>query len=146
MIITRRVYRTNDGRFVGEGDPDAAFLAYSAGTEISDRLAERYGLTGWGQSGQVVRTPSVVIATDASGTPTMASVGAPLSTPVQPDRQQVGTRPPGHATASIPGVPAEVADPVVNADGTQRGGAVAQPPARTSTPPAVKPTRTTREV
>jgi hypothetical protein len=138
VIITRRVYRTNDGRFVGESDPDAAFLAYPAGTEISDRLAEQYGLTSWVRSGHVVRTPSVVIATDPSGTPTMASVGAPLT--------PVGTVPPGHATASIPGVPAEVAPPVVNADGTHRGEAVRQPPTRTTTAPA-KPTRTTtREV
>jgi len=39
-----RVYRTDDGRHVAEGDPDAAFLAYGDGDEVpADVLAEVEG-------------------------------------------------------------------------------------------------------
>jgi hypothetical protein len=44
MIVDKRLYRTADGRLVGEGDPDAAFLAYPAGTEIPDTEAVKEGL------------------------------------------------------------------------------------------------------
>jgi hypothetical protein len=45
--VTRRVYRTTDGRLVGHGDPDAAFLAYAVGDELSDSEARRRGLTAF---------------------------------------------------------------------------------------------------
>lgn len=34
VLAQRRVYRTIDGRFVGEGDPEGAFLAYGVGAEV----------------------------------------------------------------------------------------------------------------
>lgn len=143
MIINQRVYVTNDGRYVGEGDPAAAFLAYSAGTEVADREVVRLGLEPWATSGQVVRAPSVIISTDASGQRTMASAGSSRVVPV-------GTVPPGHATASDPAVPVETAEPVANADGTFRGQVVPPTTARQQQPAragAVKPSaRITREV
>jgi hypothetical protein len=42
--VTAHVWRTQDGRLVGPGDPDAAFLAYAPGTEIPDAEARRTGL------------------------------------------------------------------------------------------------------
>lgn len=39
-----RVYRTADGRLVKHGDPDAAFLAYPAGMELSEEEATRFGV------------------------------------------------------------------------------------------------------
>lgn len=143
MVITQRVYRTNDGRFVGEGHPDAAFLAYPAGTEVADNLVAHYGLGQWVSTGRPAQRAIVVPGVNAGTTSGGPIVGDPLTTPVR----GVGTIPPGHATASIPGVPAEVADPVVNADGTHRGEVTVRQPARTTTTtPAAKPTRTTREV
>jgi hypothetical protein len=47
MMVTEHVWRTGDGRLVPAGDPDAAFLAYAPGTEISDREAERVGLAAF---------------------------------------------------------------------------------------------------
>lgn len=47
--VTRRVYRTNDGRLVEEGDLQAAFLAYAVGDEVSDSEARRVGLTAFGE-------------------------------------------------------------------------------------------------
>jgi hypothetical protein len=38
----RRVYRTADGRLVGEGDPQAAFLAYPAGEPVTDSDGDAY--------------------------------------------------------------------------------------------------------
>lgn len=43
--VDRHVWRTEDGRLVPHGDPDAAFLAYPAGAEFSDQEAARRGLT-----------------------------------------------------------------------------------------------------
>lgn len=139
MIISQRVYLTSDGRYVGHGDPDAAFLAYPVGYEISDRLAEQRGLVQFCSSGVPVQPPSVVIGPDTAGRMTMTSVAPP-----------VGTIPPGHATASDSAVPAETADPVANADGTFRGQQVVPPKSAATQPttsrPAAKPVRTAREV
>jgi hypothetical protein len=150
VIISQRVYRTGDGRYVGEGDVDAAFLAYPIGTELSDREVRQLGLEQWAIAGVVARNAAVVIGTDASGRRTMASAGDPLVAPISPAGVPVGTVPAGHATASHPGVPAEVTDPVVNADGTHRGEAPRTAPARTTTTTTTttgaKPARTTREV
>lgn len=44
MIVDQRIYRTADGRLCSEGDPEAAFLVYPAGTELSDEEARRAGL------------------------------------------------------------------------------------------------------
>lgn len=38
----RRVYRTADGQLVGEGDPQAAFLAYPVGEDVADDDADAY--------------------------------------------------------------------------------------------------------
>jgi hypothetical protein len=44
-VVRGRWYWTADkSRLVGEGDPEAAFLAYPAGTEIPDGEAKRVGL------------------------------------------------------------------------------------------------------
>jgi hypothetical protein len=47
LIVRDRVWRSTDGRFVEEGNPDAAFLAFAAGQEVADPEAERLGLTGY---------------------------------------------------------------------------------------------------
>lgn len=44
MILDRRIYTTRDGRYVEEGDPDAAFLAFPAGYELADSEARRLGI------------------------------------------------------------------------------------------------------
>lgn len=41
MRAEQRICRTTDGRLVPEGDPDAAFLAYAVGDDISEADAER---------------------------------------------------------------------------------------------------------
>lgn len=139
MIITKHVAVTNDGRYVLETHPDAAFLAYAPGAEVSDEVVAERGLGEWVTDTRVARRPSVIVGRNAQGQPVM-----------EPARS-VGTVPPGHATASHPAVPAEVAEPVANADGTFRGQ-VADPAAAprqqaTRTTPAGKPAaRTTREV
>jgi hypothetical protein len=46
--VAAHVWRTTDGRLVPSGDPDAAFLAYPAGSEFSDQEAARRGLTEFG--------------------------------------------------------------------------------------------------
>lgn len=38
----RRVYRTADGQLVGEGDPQAAFLAYPVGEDVADGDVDAY--------------------------------------------------------------------------------------------------------
>jgi hypothetical protein len=45
--VTRRVYRTTEGRLVEEGDLEAAFLAYAVGDEVSDQEARRVGLAAF---------------------------------------------------------------------------------------------------
>jgi hypothetical protein len=42
----RRLWITNDGKLVEEGDPRAALLLVGEGGQLSDEDAERYGLTG----------------------------------------------------------------------------------------------------
>lgn len=42
--IPERVYRTDDGRLVKHGDPEAAFLAFPEGDELSDEEAKRHGV------------------------------------------------------------------------------------------------------
>lgn len=46
--VSERIYRTTDGRLVRENDPDAAFLAYPAGQDLSDEEAQRFGLLDFG--------------------------------------------------------------------------------------------------
>lgn len=47
MVITEHIWRTTDGRLVRHGDPEAAFLAYPAGTVVADPLAEQVGLVAF---------------------------------------------------------------------------------------------------
>ena len=47
VVVTERIYRTDDGRLVGHGDPDAAFLAFPKGHELSAAEADRYGVTAY---------------------------------------------------------------------------------------------------
>lgn len=42
--VPERIYRTKDGRLVRHGDPEAAFLAFPEGEELSDEEAKRFGL------------------------------------------------------------------------------------------------------
>lgn len=44
--VPRHIWRTTDSRLVPDGDLDAAFLAYPAGEEISDSVAEAKGILG----------------------------------------------------------------------------------------------------
>ena len=110
-VFTQRVYLTGDGlRYVPEGHAEAAFLAHPVGAEISDRLVEARGLEAFTRPGPVHQPPSMVITTDGAVLPVAPTTG------VLP----AGTTPPGHATPSVPGVPAEVAPVVVaNAPGPQ---------------------------
>lgn len=43
-IVPKHIYRTADNRLVPHGDLDAAFLAYPAGTEMTDHEAEQAGV------------------------------------------------------------------------------------------------------
>jgi hypothetical protein len=45
--VTRRVYRTADGRLCEEDDPQVAFLAYVPGQEVPDAEARRVGLAAF---------------------------------------------------------------------------------------------------
>ncbi len=94
-VFRQRVYLTGDGtHYVPEGDPDAAFLAFPVGAQLSDALIAQRGLEAFTVAGN----PAV------RGFPVH---NGPMLIP-----NPAGTNPPGHATASVPGVPAEVA-PVV---------------------------------
>jgi hypothetical protein len=42
--VPRHIWRTTDGELVPHGHPDAAFLAYAAGDELSDTEAQARGL------------------------------------------------------------------------------------------------------
>jgi hypothetical protein len=42
--VPERLYRTTGDRFVAHGDPEAAFLAFPAGAELSDEEARRLGV------------------------------------------------------------------------------------------------------
>lgn len=44
MKIEKHVWKTADGGLVPDGDPDAAFLEYPAGTEMGDDRARELGL------------------------------------------------------------------------------------------------------
>ncbi len=44
--IPHHIWRTDDGRLVPHGDPEAAFLAYPAGEELTDHDAEARGVLG----------------------------------------------------------------------------------------------------
>lgn len=41
--VPRHIWRTTDGRLVPDGDLEAAFLAYPAGEELADSVAEATG-------------------------------------------------------------------------------------------------------
>lgn len=45
--VPERLYRTESGRLVRHGDPEAAFLAFPVGHELSDEEAERLGVTAF---------------------------------------------------------------------------------------------------
>jgi hypothetical protein len=45
--VRDRLYRTNDGRIVGHGDPAGAFLAFTPGQELSDEEARRLGVLAY---------------------------------------------------------------------------------------------------
>lgn len=47
FIVPERLYRTEGGVLVRHGDPAAAFLAFPAGTELSDEEATRHGLVAF---------------------------------------------------------------------------------------------------
>lgn len=42
--VPEHIWRTKDGRLVLTGDPDAAFLAYARGDEMSEDEAQRRGV------------------------------------------------------------------------------------------------------
>jgi hypothetical protein len=42
--VPEHIWRTKDGRLVLTGDPDAAFLAYARGDEMSEDEAKRRGI------------------------------------------------------------------------------------------------------
>lgn len=52
MIVQEQVWRTDSGRLVEPGHPEAAFLAFAAGQDVSDREAERLGLSDYLKSRQ----------------------------------------------------------------------------------------------
>lgn len=56
MKLDRRIYRTGDGRLVEQNDPDAAYLEYPAGTELSDHAARNLGLASDAGEGQKKRS------------------------------------------------------------------------------------------
>lgn len=44
FVVSERLYRTTDGRIVGHDHPEAAFLAFPTGVELSDDNARRFGV------------------------------------------------------------------------------------------------------
>lgn len=44
FTVEKHLWRTEDGRLVETGHPDAAVLAFAAGTELADAVAEQQGL------------------------------------------------------------------------------------------------------
>ncbi|MFD6069436.1 hypothetical protein [Amycolatopsis lurida] len=48
--VDKHIWRTADGNFVEHGHPDAAILAFPAGTEVPDADAKRFGLAKVGKS------------------------------------------------------------------------------------------------
>lgn len=60
--VPERICRTADGRLVREGDPQAAFLAYPAGAELSDEEAERFGLLALGTDAKLGSRPQDKLA------------------------------------------------------------------------------------
>jgi hypothetical protein len=55
--VPNRLYRTVDGRLVGHNDPEAAFLAFPAGMELSDEEAQRFGLIPPEEKPEEKKTP-----------------------------------------------------------------------------------------
>lgn len=45
--VPERLYRTVTGRLVRHNDPEASFLAFPAGHELSDEEAARHGVTAF---------------------------------------------------------------------------------------------------
>lgn len=56
--VPRHIWRTADDRLVPHGDPDAAFLAYPAGTELLEHDAEAKGLLGVYPAEKAVSKPA----------------------------------------------------------------------------------------
>jgi hypothetical protein len=46
VVTERRLYRTDDGKLVNEGDANAAFLAYAAGDQIADSDKDAFSKLG----------------------------------------------------------------------------------------------------
>lgn len=46
VVAERRIYRTEDGKLVNEGDASAAFLAYAAGDQVADSDKDAYAKLG----------------------------------------------------------------------------------------------------
>ncbi len=69
MIVTQHVWRTNKGRFVPPGHPEAAFLAYAPGSEVADSEAQRLGLTDYLKARTASMDKSRTLSHDKAGTP-----------------------------------------------------------------------------
>lgn len=105
-VITRHIYRTSDGQYVLESElTGSGVLAYAPGNAVPDHEVEQRGLTAW-TTDQAVPRPTLVVDREAASRPLVFDADGRRVRPV-------GTIPPGHATASVPGVAAEVAPPVV---------------------------------
>jgi hypothetical protein len=48
--VENHIWRTADGDLVEHGNPDAAILAYPAGTEVADDEAKKLGLADVGKA------------------------------------------------------------------------------------------------
>lgn len=77
MIIAKRLWRTTDDRLVEDGHPDAAFLAYTAGQEVPDRLAAELGLPGAPAGGKARTRPADKAAAAAANKSAATPEGTP---------------------------------------------------------------------
>lgn len=67
--VPRHIWRTQDGRLVQHGDIEAAFLAYPAGEEMTERDAEAKGvLAVYGKSADKPADKAVAKPADKAAT------------------------------------------------------------------------------
>jgi hypothetical protein len=59
MHVTEHVWRTEEGRYVPAGHPEAAYLAYAPGQEVLDREAQRIGLADYLKSRSAPQDKSI---------------------------------------------------------------------------------------
>ena len=112
--VPERLYRTVTGRLVRHGHPEAAFLAFPAGMELSDEEATRTGVLQYAVGESMREKPMDKGADRTTDKGNVPGVVAPPVEPVPATHVEVvgeGVGPVGSATAVEP-KPVVVADSV----------------------------------